>query len=238
MKISGLKLAFYVSLLVHGTAFSVIYAVQRASLSLPAAALVGNVQILEVTIESEPDSAPREPARFTESVTAAPSIVYAAEPVTSEPEIVSASPEEELFPFPWNDDPSVVAEPSEVVPVVGIPSESKNGAAIGASETATDRQVSGGNSLTGVAYLLNPKPIYPRESRRRKEQGIVLLEVLVSAEGCPQEICLKQSAGYRLLDDAALKAVKAWRFVPAQSGNVKIASRVEIPIRFQLSASL
>jgi len=60
----------------------------------------------------------------------------------------------------------------------------------------------------------NQKPPYPPLSLRQGETGEVLLSVLIGADGKVQEARLLTSSGYSRLDDAALKAVHAWRCQP------------------------
>ncbi|MEE8563635.1 MAG: TonB family protein, partial [Alphaproteobacteria bacterium] len=62
-----------------------------------------------------------------------------------------------------------------------------------------------------VAGLGNPRPRYPWISRRRGEQGRVVLEVAVAADGRAKEVRVKRSSGFARLDRAALAAVRAWR---------------------------
>lgn len=81
----------------------------------------------------------------------------------------------------------------------------------------------------------NPAPVYPTQSRRLKETGVVVLEVLVKADGSLGDMRLKTSSGYTRLDEAAQKAVKGWRFVPAKRGNEAIDFWYELPIEFSLN---
>jgi len=87
----------------------------------------------------------------------------------------------------------------------------------------------------GVAYLNNPEPEYPRLSKRMGEEGRVLLHVLVNESGAPAEVSLKKSSGSERLDEAALEAVKKWRFIPARKDNIALSAYVDVPIRFSLS---
>ena len=82
-------------------------------------------------------------------------------------------------------------------------------------------------------YLRNPSPIYPQQSKRLKEEGTVQLLVLVSEHGDPQSVQVRTSSGFDRLDEAALLAVRQWRFVPAKRGNVAIAAQVIVPINFR-----
>lgn len=83
-------------------------------------------------------------------------------------------------------------------------------------------------------YLNNPKPDYPRVSRRLGEQGAVSLVVLVSADGQPQRIEVRQSSGHGRLDEAAMEAVRGWRFVPARRAGRPVPAEVRVPINFAL----
>ncbi len=86
-----------------------------------------------------------------------------------------------------------------------------------------------------ASHLNNPAPAYPPQSRRAREEGTVVLEVLVKADGSLGELRLKTSSGYNRLDDAALRAVKNWHFVPAKRGSEAIDFWYELPIEFSLN---
>jgi periplasmic protein TonB len=80
----------------------------------------------------------------------------------------------------------------------------------------------------------NPAPVYPRGSLRRHEQGKVILEVLILADGSVGEVRIKQSSGFKRLDRSAMKAVKRWRYIPAQQGDKAIEYWYQQPIVFSL----
>jgi protein TonB len=83
-------------------------------------------------------------------------------------------------------------------------------------------------------YKRNPEPSYPREARRRRQQGTVLLSVRVSAAGRADSIAVAASSGFGALDAAAVAAVREWEFEPGRLDGEPVASQVEIPIRFEL----
>ena len=82
-------------------------------------------------------------------------------------------------------------------------------------------------------YLKNPAPTYPALSRRLGEEGRVLLLVRVTPQGVPDGVEVRESSGFARLDEAALAAVRQWRFVPARRGNEAIAASVLVPIIFR-----
>ena len=83
-------------------------------------------------------------------------------------------------------------------------------------------------------YLENPPPVYPRQSKRLNETGSVFLMVFVDAEGRPGQVDIQKSSQYERLDQAALEAVRHWRFVAARQGDKAVAAWVVVPIHFTL----
>ena len=83
--------------------------------------------------------------------------------------------------------------------------------------------------------LNNAAPAYPPTSRKKREQGVVWLEVHVGVQGELLEIKLKTSSGFSRLDDAALRAVKHWRFQPALRDGKAVDAWYDLPVRFSLT---
>jgi len=85
-------------------------------------------------------------------------------------------------------------------------------------------------------YLNNPAPVYPAQSRRLRERGEVRLRVLVSKDGLPVDVQVEHSCGYSRLDQAALAAVRKWKFQPAQRGGASVDAWVIVPIEFDVES--
>lgn len=85
-----------------------------------------------------------------------------------------------------------------------------------------------------AAYLNNPRPAYPSMARKLGLEGKVVLRVQVTATGMPGQVVVAQTSGAPMLDEAAIKAVQGWAFVPARRGDVPVTHVVDVPIRFQL----
>lgn len=83
-------------------------------------------------------------------------------------------------------------------------------------------------------YRENPKPYYPRIARRKSQQGTVILMVEVLPDGRSGRVKVGQSSGFTSLDNAALKTVEKWSFIPGKRGNIPITMWVNVPIRFEL----
>lgn len=88
--------------------------------------------------------------------------------------------------------------------------------------------------ISAVSYLEPPQPVYPRASRRLREQGEVLLRVEVGADGRAGQVRVHRSSGSPRLDEAALVAVRAARFRPYAENGVPLAVWTTVPIAFEL----
>ena len=97
----------------------------------------------------------------------------------------------------------------------------------------------GGNSgalslVMPVALLELPQPAYPEISRKRGQEGRVVLEVAVDATGTVEKVALAESSGFALLDAAAAAALKKARFAPASFGGVPIPAQKKLAFVFSL----
>jgi protein TonB len=89
--------------------------------------------------------------------------------------------------------------------------------------------------LVPPTYRRTPLPPYPAAAREQRLEGVVLLSVLVGADGRVVDVGVATSSGSWILDDAAAGAVKKWTFVPARRGSRSVESVVEVPVKFALS---
>lgn len=88
--------------------------------------------------------------------------------------------------------------------------------------------------ITDAKHLHNPPPPYPKQSRRRGEQGKVVIAAEIDIEGRSSQAVIHQSSGYHRLDRAALETVLKWRFIPGKKGHQHQKMWVNIPINFVL----
>ncbi|NDF12343.1 MAG: energy transducer TonB [Proteobacteria bacterium] len=84
-------------------------------------------------------------------------------------------------------------------------------------------------------YLQNPPPSYPERARQRREQGTVMVDVLVGVDGEARSVEVMRSSGHPMLDDAALSAVRHWRFLPARRGSERVEANVVVPVEFKIN---
>lgn len=88
---------------------------------------------------------------------------------------------------------------------------------------------------SGADYLQPPQPDYPPLSLRMREQGRVVLRVLVDAKGHPERVEVQKSSGLPRLDEAGRQAVLRALFRPYIDDGQAVAVYVIVPINFQLN---
>lgn len=107
-----------------------------------------------------------------------------------------------------------------------------------ATEVTAERSSSStkGGQRDAVAAPLggNVPPSYPALARRRGYQGRVVVRVSVQANGGVGSAVVTQSSGHNILDEAALEAVRQWRFRPAQRAGRSVNATLDVPVVFQL----
>ncbi len=143
--------------------------------------------------------------------------------------------------------PASTTEPLETTSATGQAEQAPANAPSSAASESSTASVTGASAPSGKGesvevvgarfdadYLKNPAPPYPAVSRRMREEGKVVLRVAVTPAGTADNVDVKTSSGSERLDEAALRAVRQWKFVPARRGDTPVASFVLVPILFKL----
>ncbi len=92
-------------------------------------------------------------------------------------------------------------------------------------------------TVSTVEYVREPMPRYPPQSRKLREQGLVMLRVIIDERGAASQVDIERSSGYARLDQAAREAVLRASFRPYNEGGIPQPALVLIPIEFSLSRS-
>ena len=141
--------------------------------------------------------------------------------------------------------PPAAAVPSarEPVPAGGTADASAQGDAIAAGARHAGAVNAGGGVGAGSGprhisrpdYLDGPPmPAYPQSARSRRQQGKVIVRVVISPVGQPTSINLLLTSGFDSLDRAALDAVRRAKFRPYAENGVALEALVDIPFDFVL----
>lgn len=146
-----------------------------------------------------------------------------APPRPADPELVSLAPPAIATPnVPVSVETEVQTEVPAAPPASAAP-----------SSINTDDTMSAA-PLSDVAYLEPPMPRYPPESKHAREEGMVILKVLIDEAGHASSVHVYRSSGHPRLDEAACKAVQRARFKPHLDGGIARAALAIVPIEFSL----
>lgn len=81
--------------------------------------------------------------------------------------------------------------------------------------------------------VVNVDPIYPDLARIAHQEGVVILETIIDARGTVQTVRVLR--GFPLLDQAAIDAVRQWRFTPALLNGQPVPVVMTVTVNFKLS---
>jgi periplasmic protein TonB len=143
------------------------------------------------------------------------------QPKPVKPEIDQVMPTEQPMPEIQFDEP--IVPPAET--------------AVPASENAISASEATGAVAQDLKTSNRVEPSYPSASRRAGEEGTVRLKVLVDEKGRPREVAIANSSGFARLDQAAMEAVRKWRFVAATNGTNPISAWTQVAITFRLTTA-
>lgn len=180
-------------------------------------------------------SVPEPPLRDVESSTP---IVVEASPV--EVEVNKLKPELEPVKSDPLPEPELEPEPkqeSEIEPRV------IDDAVAEEKPLSSDDSVSAVEDLVDVdgrfdvppRALQSIEPNYPLKARRKKREGDVLCEAVITKRGQVETVHVVLGSGYRELDSAALIALRRARFEPATRRGRSVEATVRITITFRLT---
>ncbi|MFP4408514.1 MAG: energy transducer TonB [Spirochaetaceae bacterium] len=182
--------------------------------------------------EAQPESADAEPERAQKSADAAETESSSdPEPQKAQkqagetrkvntPELVEVPPQAAASPaterllsgLPEIEEPAEVLPPSEL----GLRGD---GTGEGEADDASGTAEEGLPTLEPTRYVT---PEYPDSARRAGWAGTVVLELSIGRRGRVDEFELVESSGHEILDEAALRAARLWRFPRAEAGEKSI----------------
>jgi protein TonB len=62
-----------------------------------------------------------------------------------------------------------------------------------------------------------------------------MVRAVVGPNGKPGSVAIHRSSGYAVLDQAALLAVRGWKFIPRRVNGEAVNGTVEVPVNFSLN---
>lgn len=102
----------------------------------------------------------------------------------------------------------------------------------GGKNDSTPQTVRVGGDIKPPVKIKNVAPVYPSFAAGAHIQGVVILEATIGTDGKVKEIKVLRSI--KELDDAAIKAVRAWEYKPTLVNNQAVQVITTIPVNFSL----
>ena len=89
--------------------------------------------------------------------------------------------------------------------------------------------------VTAPVPVVARNPEYTAEARRAKVQGTVRVRCIVRPDGLCVDASVVRSLDHTFgLDDAAVRVLREWRFLPALREGKPVPTRIDFEIRFRL----
>jgi TonB family protein len=92
-----------------------------------------------------------------------------------------------------------------------------------------------GGSVQAPDRIRYVAPVYPAVAQAARVSGIVILEAVVGVDGAPTDVRVLKSID--LLDEAAIEAVRQWRYTPTTLNGVPVPVIMTVTVNFALSAN-
>jgi protein TonB len=89
-----------------------------------------------------------------------------------------------------------------------------------------------GGDVQAANLIFQVKPVYPPIAIQTRVQGVVVLEAIISKEGTIES--LRVISGHPLLNQAALDAVKQWRYRPTLLNGSPVPVITNVTVSFNL----
>jgi len=86
--------------------------------------------------------------------------------------------------------------------------------------------------IVAAKALYQPKPVYPHIAIVAHIQGMVVLQAIIGKDGAIQDLTVQ--SGHPLLVNAALDAVRTWRYQPTLLNSEPVDVLTEIDVIFNL----
>lgn len=215
-----------VSICIHATVLGCVYVAQAVS--------IGPLPI------------PREALAFNERLVKIADIALPAPPRRSAASPPSASPRAAPLVAPPSVTPETGRELEAIAPAAGDPAGADGGS------DARDFGVIPGVPLvqpppptpparqairlhSGIQpprKILDVTPSYPTLARAARQEGVVILETVIDMTGAVEAVRVLK--GYPLLDQAAVDAVRRWRFTPALLNGQPVPVVMTVTVNFTL----
>lgn len=94
-------------------------------------------------------------------------------------------------------------------------------------------EINTSSGITRPVPKYSVKPAYPKNARRAEKEGKVFLKAIITVDGIAKDIVAETNLGFGF-EEAAIAALKKFKFTPAKENGKAIEYAVRIPFEFKL----
>ncbi|MGC8915730.1 MAG: energy transducer TonB [Thermoanaerobaculum sp.] len=139
------------------------------------------------------------------------------------------------IPDPTPDEPEPVRqyEPEEEIPETPIPAEAVFGE-IGPPPAPEDEgPIRVGGQIQMPRKIKDVQPVYTEVARRARIEGVVILEIIIDKQGNVKDVKVLRALPMGLTE-AAVEAVKQWKYEPSKLNGKPIEIQGTVTVTFRL----
>jgi len=129
--------------------------------------------------------------------------------------------------------PSTGTGPDIPGPEIGLPGNVPGAVVTLAPPPPPQQPVRLHSGMQPPTKLVHVNPVYPTVAQATRVEGVVILEAIIDARGIVESVRVLRSI--RLLDQAAIDAVKQWRFTPTRLNGEAVPIVMTVTVNFRLN---
>ncbi len=92
-----------------------------------------------------------------------------------------------------------------------------------------------GEEVTPPELVTRVQPEYPEEMRAARATGRVILQAVIDGKGVVSAVAVLRGSGHMPLDNAAIDAVRQWRYQPAMMEGSPVKVTFTVVVNFTLA---
>jgi protein TonB len=100
---------------------------------------------------------------------------------------------------------------------------------------ASPQRIRVGGNVQAANLITKVNPVYPADMKEQRLEGTVVLQAVISKEGVPDSLNSENAGTNRSFVDAAIDAVKQWRYKPTLLNGQPVEVITTITVNFTLS---
>jgi protein TonB len=202
-----------------------------------AAALLFHIIFLPIMLIIDFQSAAVEPAEKSK-IYVVQQVRFKPPPPKQQQEIPKPKAKKVAIPDPTPEDPEPIRIPDEIQPEVNLPEtdvifDIPEGPPPAPVPPEPEGPIQVGGDVQAPVKTYAPPPQYTEIARKARVQGVVIVQAIIDKEGDVTNVKVLKGLGMGL-DQAAVDAIKKWRFGPATLHGKPVEVYYNLTVNFRL----